>query len=368
MIILALILALIAIGAIWYYCRLRSTESTVERDYSPKKQSETVVERPELSQSSVSTGTQTQIGLAPEEPLAVALDSYPKQETKQTLEASADSVEASSDPAAQRAMADFISHRQRQAQSLAQRSAPEQASTRDKRAEELERQKAFAEHRRTQAALYRKPDTLKHQISTPVSPVQPQSIQTRLGQMRPQTATPSKSKDAVEIAQHLANNQITYFYHFTSRKNLALIKQRGGLYSWRHLERQSWSIPVAGGDSLSRQLDSKYGLDDYVRLSFCEDHPMSFRLRQKGEDIVLLLISPKVAQLSGVLFSDRNAADKSHKRDGGMIGLRLVDIAATKRRYLSKTDPDFGPHQAEVMVPRHVDLKYILNIDNPIEL
>lgn len=367
MIILALILALIAIGAIWYYCRLRSTESTVERDYSPKKQSEAVVERPELSQSSVSTSTQTQIGLVPEEPLAVALDSYSKQQTKQTLEASADSVEASAD-LAQRAMADFVSHRQRQAQSLAQRSAPEQASTRDKRAEELERQKAFAEHRRTQATLYRKLDTLKRQISTPIAPVQPQSIQLRLRQVRPQTATPSKSKDAVAIAQHLANNQITCFYHFTSRKNLSLIKQRGGLYSWRHLERQSWSIPVAGGDSLSRQLDSKYGLDDYVRLSFCEDHPMSFRLRQKGEDIVLLLISPEVAQLSGVLFSDRNAADKSHKHDRGMIGLRLVDIAATKRRYLSKTDPDFGPHQAEVMVPRHVDLKYILNIDNPIEL
>lgn len=178
----------------------------------------------------------------------------------------------------------------------------------------------------------------------------------------------AKKIDWQQIKEYLDRNGVTHLYHFTDQANIASIKKSGGLYSWKYCLENDIDIPKAGGDSLSRNLDRRYGLEDYVRLSFCCDHPMAHRLKQKGGDLVLLRIKIDVAWFDGTLFSDMNATDSSHSHGATLADLEKVDISATKERYVSSTSSSFKKHQAEVLVRRFIPLEYIENIDNPIQL
>lgn len=164
--------------------------------------------------------------------------------------------------------------------------------------------------------------------------------------------------------QVLDNNGIQYLYHFTDKRNIPSIKLHGGLFSWHYCKKNNITIPCQGGDYDSQELDKKYGLEDYVRLSFCNDHPMAYRLLQSGSDIVILKIKADVALLKGTLFSDINAADKLHAHGGELEDLERVNFNATQKKYVSRNDADFKPHQAEVMVKTFVSKEYIVNLDN----
>lgn len=175
-------------------------------------------------------------------------------------------------------------------------------------------------------------------------------------------------EDADQIMQYLEDHSVRCFYHFTDRKNLESIRENGGLYSWSYCEKNGISIPVPGGSSSSRSLDRRHHLEDYVRLSFCEDHPMAFRLQEEGADLVLLKIKTDVATLKDTLFSDINATDNNHHHGGKLDDLKRVDIQATKQTYVSKESPIFKKHQAEVLVKTHIPLDSIINLDNPLPL
>lgn len=165
--------------------------------------------------------------------------------------------------------------------------------------------------------------------------------------------------NASAIRNHLTSNGVRCFYHFTDRRNLESIKKHGGLYSWHYCEDHGITIPYPGGNGTSRSLDSYHGLSDYVRLSFCTDHPMKWVLEQKGYDIVLLRIKIDVACLEGTLFSDINATDNNHRHGGTLDDLKRVNIQATQENYVSRTSPIFKQHQAEVMVKTFIPLEYI---------
>lgn len=177
-----------------------------------------------------------------------------------------------------------------------------------------------------------------------------------------------QKEDAAQIERYLKDNAVCCFYHFTDRKNLESIRKNGGLYSWSYCEKNNISIPVPGGSSMSRSLDIRHHLEDYVRLSFCEDHPMAFRLKEKGADLVLLKIKTDVATLKDTLFSDINATDNDHHHGGKLDDLKRIDIQATKQTYVSKESFIFKKHQAEVLVKTHIPLDCIINLDNPITL
>ena len=114
---------------------------------------------------------------------------------------------------------------------------------------------------------------------------------------------------------------------------------------------------------MSRSLDSRYGLEDYVRLSFCDNHPMMYRLKQQGYDLVLLKVNIDVALLNETLFSDMNATDNNHRTGSSLEDLKKVDLTAVNSRYLRSTDPLFKKHQAEVLVKTFIPIDKILNID-----
>ena len=175
-----------------------------------------------------------------------------------------------------------------------------------------------------------------------------------------------KKSFASHIKQALAQNNITCLYHFTDRANLESIIKNGGLYSWKYLEEHDIPIPKQGGNLDSKANDQKFGLEDYVRLSFCDDHPMMWRLKCAGYNLVLLKIKVDVAWAKDTLFSDINATAHNHRHGDDIETFNSIDFNAVKQHYLNKSSAMFGPHQAEVMVKTCIPLEYIINIDNPI--
>lgn len=181
-------------------------------------------------------------------------------------------------------------------------------------------------------------------------------------QERQRLENPQLKDDWKDFKNVLDENGITHLYHFTDESNIASIKRHGGLYSWHYCHTHHITIPHQGGDEESQRLDTKYGLEDYVRLSFCEEHPMAYRLKKAGRDIRLLKIKAEVALLKDVQFSNMNAADKLHTHGKTLEHLRMVDFYATKQHPLSREDPKFKSRQAEVMVKTFIPLKYIINL------
>lgn len=166
-----------------------------------------------------------------------------------------------------------------------------------------------------------------------------------------------------EFQKVLQENGITAFYHFTDYYNLKSIKENNGLYSWHYADTNGIVINFPGGDTLSRDLDKRYGLQDYVRVSFCTDHPMQYRLQQRGRNLALLEVDIEVAYYENTIFCNINAADSSHKKGKELEDLERIRFSATKRRFVSREDPDFKHHQAEVLVKTWIPLEHITNIN-----
>ena len=161
----------------------------------------------------------------------------------------------------------------------------------------------------------------------------------------------------------LEQNGVTTLYHFTATRNLPQIKKMGGLISWKDAEDQKIEVEVFGGDSFSRELDSKYGNASFVHLSFCPDHPMSYRLKDTEGGLVWLQINPIVAVFRESLFSDINAAARGHHQGASLQDLKLINFEATKQRHVTRNSEFFKQHQAEVMVKHRVPAQFILNLD-----
>ena len=161
----------------------------------------------------------------------------------------------------------------------------------------------------------------------------------------------------------LEQNGVTTLYHFTATRNLPQIKKMGGLISWKDAEDQKIEVEVFGGDSFSRGLDRKYGNASFVHLSFCPDHPMSYRLKDTEGGLVWLQINPIVAVFRESLFSDINAAARGHHQGASLQDLKLINFEATKQRHVTRNSEFFKQHQAEVMVKHRVPAQFILNLD-----
>lgn len=167
-----------------------------------------------------------------------------------------------------------------------------------------------------------------------------------------------------EFQRVLQENGITAFYHFTDYRNLKSIKENNGLYSRHYADTNGIIINFPGGDSLSRDLDKRHGLQDYVRVSFCTDHPMQHRLEQIGRKLVLLEVDIEVAYYENTIFCNINATDSSHLKGTELNDLERIRFSATKRTFVSKEDSDFKHHQAEVLVKTWIPLEHITNINN----
>lgn len=167
-----------------------------------------------------------------------------------------------------------------------------------------------------------------------------------------------------DIHNLLSKKRINCFYHFTSRKNIEYIKQLGGLFSLRFLEEHYLDVPCKNSDLLPYSMRMESKLNDYVHLSFCKDDPIINILKRRFEDIVILKISPEVALLRYVLFSNMSPSDEQHIHGKGLDVLHSINYEAIHNKYICNSSQLSKFKQAEVMVKTFVPLKYILNIDN----
>ncbi len=166
----------------------------------------------------------------------------------------------------------------------------------------------------------------------------------------------------VNMFNILKEKGIDRFYHFTDVRNLPSILECNCLFSRKRSNLEGITINFPGGNEESWQKDCLYQLDDYVRLSFCYDHPMMYRLQQENKyKLVILGFNIEVLEKSFFGFSDRNATAHDHRIEYGPHGLAIVNLDATQRHYLKKEDPDFGFHQAEILIKSEVSLDYLID-------
>ena len=96
---------------------------------------------------------------------------------------------------------------------------------------------------------------------------------------------------------------ISKLFHFTDASNVDSIR-KNGLMSASKLTAQAINATM-NSDEVSRKMDAKAGLEQYVRLSFNNKNPMMFVCREKGRiaNPVVLQVKLEVVSRSGVLFA-----------------------------------------------------------------
>lgn len=96
-------------------------------------------------------------------------------------------------------------------------------------------------------------------------------------------------------------------FHFTDSRNIDGIRQHG-LLPTAALELHGVNA-ITGGDADSLGIDRHKGLDQFVRLSFCRNHPMSHTARERGNigEVRILTVNPTVLLRDDVKLADRVA-------------------------------------------------------------
>lgn len=170
-----------------------------------------------------------------------------------------------------------------------------------------------------------------------------------------------------EFQQVLQRNNVITLYHFTDRANISSIKKYGGLYSWDYCEKNGIIIPYQGGGSLSRDLDKRYSLQDYVRVSFTRNHPMLFVAQNEGRIInpAILTISLEVCYFQETRFSNMNATKTGHKQGKNLEDLQSIHFNTVRQiNHFDLEETEKPYFQAEVLVKTWIPIRYITNIND----
>lgn len=170
-----------------------------------------------------------------------------------------------------------------------------------------------------------------------------------------------------DYADILKKYKITKLYHFTDRDNLDSIISNGGLFSWKDCEEKQIKITKPGGNINSHSLDERDGLENYVRVSFTNEHPMMYVAMRDGRitNPILLEISTDVILWEGTKYADRNAT-----KNGANIGENIEDLkkihfeSVKSRKQFDLPEEEREFFQAEVLIKNHIPLKEITNIAN----
>ena len=163
----------------------------------------------------------------------------------------------------------------------------------------------------------------------------------------------------------LRRNKINYLYHFTDKSNLESILESGGLFSWKYCIENNIFINKPGGDDLSRHLDKKSGLEDYIRLSFTPNHPMMYFALNEGRlsDPVILKIDIEAIYWLESKYSDTNATSRNSKIGDDFNAFSRINFKVIqKESYFDSPEDKKKYTQAEVLVKEHIPIKYINNI------
>lgn len=158
----------------------------------------------------------------------------------------------------------------------------------------------------------------------------------------------------------------SWLYHFTDSRNVARIKELGGLYSMAKLREMGLAGDGhhPGGNEWSRDADAMFGMDRYVHLCLRGNHPMEHIARAEGriERTSWLLVDGKIMELDGVMMT----MDVSNKSGIKPVSLeeagKQLDYEVLKKR-LPWSDPVINARlnameKVEVLIPDFVPFKY----------
>lgn len=176
-----------------------------------------------------------------------------------------------------------------------------------------------------------------------------------------------KKSNWQEFKQVLEQHGITKLYHFTDRDNLQSIIDHGGLYAWADFASNGITSKKPGGGDLSRQLDRRWGLEHYVRVSFTNQHPMMYVAMNQGRisNPVILEIDPEVIFWVNTKYTDRNATKNDMQAGDGIDDFKKIHFGTVKTKdYFALAEEEKHFFQAEVLVKNHIPLQYITNIGN----
>ncbi len=170
--------------------------------------------------------------------------------------------------------------------------------------------------------------------------------------------------DFHQIYNILNSNKVYKLYHFTDKSNIDSIKKYG-LLSNAQIVNLSLK-PKYSSSKESRDLDSKMGLGNYVRLSFVKHHPMMYTsMTAYGLKPIILEINPLISLMPKVYFSDRNVLKKGAQIGGSASDLNKVrfDIVNSNTAYYDLNNVNLKMmYQAEVLVEGRIGLEMITNI------
>ncbi|MCR5313388.1 MAG: DarT ssDNA thymidine ADP-ribosyltransferase family protein [Bacteroidaceae bacterium] len=170
-----------------------------------------------------------------------------------------------------------------------------------------------------------------------------------------------------DYMQVLKDNGIKKLYHFTDRDNLESIIKNGGLHSWGDCESKGINIAKPGGGQLSRDLDKRDQLQNYVRESFTSQHPMMYVAMQDGRisNPVILEIDTEVVGWQHSKYSNMNATRTGANKGEALDDLKKIHFQSVKaQKHFDLDDAEQPFFQAEVLVKNFIPLKYITNIGN----
>lgn len=149
-------------------------------------------------------------------------------------------------------------------------------------------------------------------------------------------------------------------YHITDSRNVESIKKEWWLYSREYCEKKGINIVAPGWNDLSRSLDQRDWLENYVRLSFTDKPPMFAATQRDWRTIkrIVLEIDPRILFSKNIRFCNKNATAAWASLWASYEYLSKIDFAAIKKWGVENKEL----LQAEVLIKKHVPLRFIKNI------
>lgn len=180
--------------------------------------------------------------------------------------------------------------------------------------------------------------------------------------------TSFKKNNWQEYLKVIIESNISYLYHFTDRSNIASIQYNRGLYSWMYCENNGIRINRPGSNLMSRDLDKSKNLENFVRLSFCENHPMKFIAKKEGRisDPVTLKCDTEIILHKSTLFSNCNATKTEAIIDDSLELFASLRFDLFHKQYydIQHDSTLKSLYQAEILVAESLPIEYVLNIDD----
>lgn len=159
-------------------------------------------------------------------------------------------------------------------------------------------------------------------------------------------------------------------WHFTDETNLSLIIREKGLLSYAELVRRCIEIPTPGGNQLSHNLDRHNHVDDYVHLSFLDDHPMLYRAKQENRitEPVWLKVEPTILLEEGVMFCSEVSNKTGATLIDGRTAANTIDFEVLFTR-TDWSDPNIQARRqaalkSEILVPIRIPFERIMGKKN----